>query len=269
MAALNELASLVLDRMQERPGHPFRASELAELLVQPPEVVSSALAGLEASQPEISSPEDGVWIYNGDGTLGTTNPKPRPWGGRAAVERYLKDHPGELVTSAALAEELEASLAMVSRTLTTLTKTLPGVERRGRGKYVYYPNKLDELTRTTGRLRLLKSELDRHDLANPVRTVLRSEKEQLEAKLADLLGPTAGAQGAQPAQTAEAIPTIPGSPPADVPARFETVATHRTGAMVLRDENDELWLANPVRIDLPALGWDKVKDRPQEAEEGS
>jgi hypothetical protein len=40
----------------------------------------------------------------------------------------------------------------------------------------------------------------------------------------------------------------------EVPDLFEAVTTHKTGAVVLRDPNGELWIAHPIRIELPNVG---------------
>lgn len=85
----------------------------------------------------------------------------------------------------------------------------------------------------------------------------REVSPQPSASKVELLAPLAKALGGASMTTA-ALPEA-------TPALFEPVTTHRSGATVLRDSNGELWLAQPIRIDvwpsLMALGFEPEEDK--------
>lgn len=166
------------------------------------------------------------------------------WGTRPRVERYLAEHPRELVTTAALTEHLGVKEQLVSRALGALVKTMPGLEKRGRGRYIYVPNDLDDMGATAARLRVVNDKLAGGESTEPAKHQLLQEQRDLQGKLAALVERVAEGEGTERGLSARCGPGT-GSPP----HHFETVTLHRSGGVVLRDDNQDLWVAYPIPIE--------------------
>lgn len=141
------------------------------------------------------------------------------------VMEFLQSHPGESFSPKQIGDALGLVPGRVSASLQYLNRQYDEIVKTGRGLWCWSPGIPEE----------------------------GQQRRQVSKTPVELLAPLAEALEGRKGGTAGMVDAA-----TKAPTLFEAVTTHRSGATVLRDSNGDLWLAQPIRIEvwptLMALG---------------
>ena len=188
----------------------------------------------------------------------------------ARVLGAMQERPNQQVRVRELREQLGLEAPQLSNALQYLARTVPGLVNLTKGIWVYTPDG-DTLQPTqpaapgegaagtaaagTGGGKAVHPGPD----GCPGLNGHSGGPAHLNGHTPSRSGPSALLDGADerlvavPAEPPAPVKVIPSALPDDVPGMFEAVTVHRSGALVLRDENGELWLAHALKIGTPTV----------------
>lgn len=269
----------VLDYLQARPGSDIPLAEIQDALGLSSKQAGNAIQNLKSKHSQLVHGDNGwCWteiLTQPTGTDSGHEPVEQPqllpaepekssrrYGLSLEIFELLKQGGGEELSITEMAKHFGVENRQISMALNSLQKSQPDVTSTRRAHYAYRPKEPSEKDHARAKLRLIDRDLKSGEVPAVARTLMLAERDRLQAFLDAPETPEEAALEVQtPEHPLRPITVKPTQLPDGCPSLFEAVTVTTLGdskAIVLKDENDNLWITQPIKIQFAGVAFGTI-----------